>query len=294
MSFYSIKDLENLSGIKAHTLRIWEQRFNIIMPRRTESNIRFYNDNDLKMVLNIALLRNNDFKISEIAEMGEDEIKKQIIKLSEQPLNYPDQVHALTIAMVGLEEERFEKIMSVNILRLGFEQTMLNIIFPFLIKIGALWMTGTISPAQEHFISNLIRQKVIVAIDGQINKWSTNAKKFMLFLPDGELHEIALLFANYILKSRNQRVIYLGQSLPFNDIELAYDIYKPDYLFSILTSFPTGADVDLYINKLSGRFSASKIILTGFQVTHPTPKKGNEQIFIFNRFEELSKLLETL
>ncbi|MFY7911452.1 MAG: MerR family transcriptional regulator, partial [Emticicia sp.] len=163
MSNYSIKDLEQLSGIKAHTLRIWEQRYNIINPKRTDTNIRTYDDNDLKLVLNIALLKDHDYKISEIAKLSLEELSKEVLAISDKQLNYPDQIHALTIAMIDIDEERFEKIMSTNILQFGFENTMINIIYPFLSRIGTLWVTGSIGPAQEHFITNLIRQKIIVA-----------------------------------------------------------------------------------------------------------------------------------
>src|SRR4028119_2082894 len=162
MSVYSIKDLEHLSGIKAHTLRIWEQRYNIIRPKRTDTNIRYYDDTDLKLVLNISLLKEHGFKISEIARMTMEDMSQEVLSLTDKNLRYSDQIQALTLSMIDLDEERFEKIMSTNALQVGFEQTMINIVYPFLIKIGVLWQTGAISPAQEHFISNLIRQKLTV------------------------------------------------------------------------------------------------------------------------------------
>lgn len=266
MSSYSIKDLEQLSGIKAHTLRIWEQRYNIINPKRTDTNIRTYNDQDLKLVLNIALLKDHDYKISEIAKLNLEELNREVMAISDKQLNYPDQIHALTISMIDLDEERFEKIMSTNILQFGFENTMINIIYPFLSRIGTLWVTGSIGPAQEHFISNLIRQKLIVAIDGQIVKLDQNSKKFVLYLPEGELHEIGLLFANYILRSRNHKVIYLGQTLPFNELVFVCELHKPDYIFSSITSTPGQEEIQPYVNKLCKQFPDSKVLLTGYQV----------------------------
>jgi len=159
MSNYSIKDLEQLSGIKAHTLRIWEQRYNIIAPKRTDTNIRTYDDRDLKLVLNIALLKDHGHKISEISKLSLDEMNREVIKISDRQQNYPDQIHALTISMIDLDEDRFEKIISTNILQFGFENTIINIVYPFLSRLGTLWVTGSVGPAQEHFISNLIRQK---------------------------------------------------------------------------------------------------------------------------------------
>jgi MerR family transcriptional regulator, light-induced transcriptional regulator len=266
MSNYSIKDLEQLSGIKAHTLRIWEQRYNIINPKRTDTNIRTYDDTDLKLVLNIALLKDHDFKISEIAKLSLEEVSKKVLAISDRHLNYPDQIHALTIAMIDIDEERFEKIMATNILQFGFENTMINIIYPFLSRIGTLWITGSIGPAQEHFITNLIRQKLIVAIDGQIIKPNEHTKKYILYTPEGEFHEIPLLFANFILRARNNKVIYLGQSMPFSELEFICKLHKPDYLFSVITSVPGQDEIQQYVNKLSKSFPDIMVLLTGYQV----------------------------
>jgi DNA-binding transcriptional MerR regulator len=266
MSNYSIKDLEQLSGIKAHTLRIWEQRYNIINPKRTDTNIRTYDDKDLKLVLNIALLKDHDYKISEIAKLSLEELSKEVLAISDKQLNYPDQIHALTIAMIDIDEERFEKIMSTNILQFGFENTMINIIYPFLSRIGTLWITGSIGPAQEHFITNLIRQKIVVAIDGQIIKPTADSKTYILYTPEGEFHEMPLLFANFILRARNNKVIYLGQSMPFSELEFICQHHKPDCLFTVITSTPGQDDIQQYINKLGDTFPEIKILLTGYQV----------------------------
>ena len=266
MSTYSIKDLEQLSGIKAHTLRIWEQRYDILSPDRTDTNIRTYDDNDLKLVLNIALLKDHGYKISEISKMSPDELSKEVLLISDKQLNYPDQIHALTISMLDLDEERFEKIISTNTLQFGFENMMINIIYPFLSRIGTLWITGSIGPAQEHFISNLIRQKLIVAIDGQLPSLRNGAKKYLLYLPEGEMHEISLLFANYIIRSRQNKVIYLGQSLPFSELGFAHGMHKPDFIFSVITSVPGQNEIQRYVYKLAKEFPDSKILLTGYQV----------------------------
>ena len=266
MSNYSIKDLEQLSGIKAHTLRIWEQRYNIINPKRTDTNIRTYDDKDLKLVLNIALLQAHDFKISAIAKLSLEELSKEVLAISDRQLNYPDQIHALTITMIDIDEERFEKIMATNVLHFGFENTMINIIYPFLGRIGTLWITGSIGPAQEHFITNLIRQKIIVAIDGQVLKLDANSKTYVLYTPEGELHEIPLLFANYVLWARNNKVVYLGQSMPFSELKFICELHKPDYLFSVITSTPGQDEIQQYVDKLGNSFPEVKVLLTGYQV----------------------------
>ncbi|EOZ95974.1 Transcriptional regulator, MerR family [Indibacter alkaliphilus LW1] len=264
MSTYSIKDLEQLSGIKAHTLRIWEQRYNLLSPKRTDTNIRYYDDDDLKLILNVALLNDNGFKISKIASMEMHEMREEVVKLTEKNLTYDDQIHALTICMIEMDEDRFEKVLSTNILKLGFEHTMLNIIYPFLSKIGVLWQTGAINPAQEHFISNLVRQKLIVAIDGQIYKGG--GKKFLLYLPEGELHEISLLFAAYLIKLKGHKVMYLGQNTPCEDLKSVYNLYKPEYLMTVVTTSPNSQEVQEYIDHISETFSEAEIIISGYQI----------------------------
>lgn len=264
MSTYSIKDFEQLSGIKAHTLRIWEQRYNLLQPKRTDTNIRFYDDDDLKLILNVALLNDSGMKISKIACMATSEVRQEVMRLTERSLTHDDQIHALTICMIEMDEERFDKILSTNILKLGFEQTMLNVIYPFMSKIGLLWQTGAINPAQEHFISNLVRQKLIVAIDGQITQ--SGGKKFLLFLPEGELHEISLLFASYLIKSKGHKVIYLGQSTSNDDLLSVFKLHQPDYLLTIITTSPSSEYVQDYVTALSERFTSSQILVTGYQV----------------------------
>ncbi|MFT5641558.1 MAG: DNA-binding transcriptional MerR regulator [Cyclobacteriaceae bacterium] len=293
MGKFSIKDLEHLSGIKAHTIRIWEQRYELIAPERTETNIRYYNDHDLKLILNIALLKDNGFKISKIAEMESSDIQREVIRLTEKNLKYPDQIHAMTIAMVDIDEERFDKLVSTNILKLGFEKTMINIIYPFLSKIGVLWQTGAINPAQEHFISNLVRQKLIVAIDGQYVVATGNSEKYVLYLPEGELHELTLLFADYLIKSRQNKTFYLGQSLPLVDLEAIYELHKPEYILSVLTSVPGPANIQKYINDLSTKMSESQILLTGYQVIGQDLVLP-ENVRIFSRLEQLIEHVEKI
>ncbi len=265
MSTYSIKELEVLTGIKAHTIRIWEQRYNILSPNRTNTNIRFYTEEDLKHLLNISLLNKNGFKISRIARMSEKQVKEKVLALSESNFEYTNQVDALVVGMIEFDEEAFEKIISTNILRVGFENTFLNIIFPFLNKIGILWQTAVIRPAQEHFISNLIRQKIIVAMDGQIQMRHTETKKYMLFLPEREMHELSLLFINYIIRARGNHTLYLGASVPLGDVEETYKDYKPDYMITLCVSYPGESSVQGYINTLSEKFPQSQILVSGRQ-----------------------------
>lgn len=264
MSKYSIKDLEQLSGIKAHTVRIWEQRYKLLNPKRTETNIRYYDDDDLKLILNVALLNENGLKISKIAKMSDEEMRTEVLHLTERSFAYDDQIHSLVLAMVEFNEERFEKIIATNILKIGFEQTMLSVIYPFLSKIGILWQTGSIHPGQEHFISNLVRQKLVVAIDGQM--YSGGGSKFLLFLPEGELHEISLLFTTYLLKSYGHKVIYLGQNTPEVDLNNVYEVHKPEFLVTAITSYPANEDVAPFLQSLGAKYPSSKILVSGYQV----------------------------
>ncbi len=266
MSRYSIKDLEHLSGIKAHTLRIWEQRYNFLMPKRTETNIRYYDDFDLKLILNVSLLKENGHKISKIAQMSSEAIQEEVINLTQQNIRYPDKIQSLTLAMIDLDEDKFEKLMANNILQLGFENTMINIVYPFMTKVGVLWQAGTINPAHEHFITNLVRQKLIVAIDGQFIPKNSQTKKFLLFLPEGEYHEIPILFTCYLLRSRENLVVYLGQNLPFNDLKIVYNLHHPDYLFTFMTAYPVQEELQEYVYRLGSEFKQAQIIICGNQV----------------------------
>lgn len=291
MARYSIKDLEHLSSIKAHTLRVWEQRYNIIIPKRTTTNIRYYDDSDLRLILNIAFLKSNGHKISKIAGMTPEEIANMVMKISDSNLEYPNQINAMVIAMVNLNEERFEKIISTNTLQFGFENTMLNIVYPFLNRIGILWQTGSINPAHEHFITGLIRQKLIVAIDGQLTSQNPHAKKYVLFLPEGELHEISLLFAAYIIKSRHNKVIYLGQNLPVSDLSTINDIYDPDFVFSVITTSPTKNEVIAYAKELQKQFEKKGVLLSGHQVLSQKEKLP-ESVTVLDTIQDLVQFVD--
>ena len=282
MGRYSIKDIEQLSGIKAHTLRIWEQRYQILEPKRTPTNIRYYDDADLRLVLNISFLNKNNYKISKIAKMSDEEIREKVRQIADSNLEFPTQMNAMIIAMVELDEERFEKIISTNTLQFGFEDTMMKIVWPFLYRIGILWQTGNINPAHEHFMSNLIRQKLIVAIDGQMPPRNPYAKKYLLFLPEGELHELSLLFAAYIIKARYNRLIYLGQSLPLEDVGAVVEMYQPDFVITVGMNFASDKDALSFISDLKEQCPDQKILLSGKHMLQLEEEgKMDEDIVIF-------------
>jgi len=275
---YSIKELEKLSGIKAHTLRIWEQRYGILKPERTDTNIRWYCNDELKTLLNISLLNNHGIKISKIAQLSEKQIIEEVNKIVEIDCVEKEIVDGLVISMVEIDEQRFEKIISNCILKKGFSTTYEKVIYPFLNKIGIMWQTGCINPAQEHFISNLIRQKLITAIDGVIPAENKKAQRFVLFLPDGELHELSLLYFSYLLKSKGHQIIYLGQSVPLDDLKKIVAIRKPQYLISVFTN-PNTSTEELG-KEIALLFTNQTILLSGFQLTDKKIKfPSNTKIF---------------
>lgn len=266
MTVYSIKDLEKLCGIKAHTLRIWEQRYGIVVPQRTKTNIRYYQDSDLKRLLNVSLLNKNGIKISKIAKMTEEEIMKKVAEISEVSFEYNTQLDALTISMIEMDEYKFDKIISSNIKQIGFERTMLEIIHPFLDKLSVLWLTGSINPVQENFIGHLIRQKIITAIDNEPFSVGKNVKTFIVYLPEGENQELSLLLMHYLLKTRKNRVIYLGQNISVQDLKDTCNIHHPDFIFTMITETYANQPVQTYVDTLSENFPNSEIILSGYQV----------------------------
>lgn len=278
MAHYSIKDLERLSGIQAHTIRIWEKRYRLINPERTTTNIRVYSDNDLKRLLNIAMLNKNGLKISKIAHLSEADLKGKIIKLSEDYSNAGNQIENLILSMVQLDEVKFENLFNAIIDQVGFEDTIVNVIYPFLSRIGVLWQTGGINPAQEHFISNIIRRKILVAIDKL--EVSTSDKKFILFLPEGEYHEISLLFFSYLVKKHGFYTIYLGQSVPFADVISIQKEYNADYLITCLTTQLPEFSLNEFMEHIAKVFKKQKVFVTGGQLLNYDTKRGSSLIKI--------------
>jgi DNA-binding transcriptional MerR regulator len=261
---YSIKDLERLSGIKAHTLRIWEKRYKIITPSRTDTNIRYYNNEELRKILNIAVLNNVGVKISRIVGMSADELHQKVIEVGNEQVEEGVQIDSLVVSMVEFDEDRFEKVLTNCTIRLGFERTFLKVIYPFFKKVGILWLAGAINPAQEHFISNLVRQKLVVAIDGQGIVKRTHGVQFLLFLPPGEMHELGLLFHNYLIQKAGLKVIYLGQSIPIQEV-LHVDQYAPaQYIVTSALSVISTDELNKFLNDMLSAFPDKTIILASF------------------------------
>jgi DNA-binding transcriptional MerR regulator len=279
-SYYSIKDLETLSGIKAHTIRIWEQRYGILHAERTATNIRVYNDNELKQLMSLALLNKRGMKISKLAKLSENELNNLVTKIADTPAEFQAQIEGLLVAAIDYDEIRFEKILNTSTLQIGFEDTIKKIIFPFLEKIGIMWVSGSLITAQEHFISQLIRQKIIVAIDGQHANYTADSKRYILFLPNAEYHELSLLFLTYLLRLKKQKVFYLGASVQLKDVLLAGEALKPDYFYTIITSHPNGYILEDYLNKIADTFPDSVVYASGLQLKEKMgPLRSNVSLF---------------
>ncbi|WP_436517738.1 MerR family transcriptional regulator [Ekhidna sp. To15] len=291
MSVYSIKDLEHLSGIKAHTIRIWEQRYDLFSPQRTATNIRFYNNDDLKLILNIATLKDHGYKISKIVAMPKDLISEEVQKISFEDRSHQDQISALTLAMIDLDENAFTIILDECASLLGFEKAMMDIVYPFMRKIGILWMTNSINPAQEHFISHLVRQKMIVATDQAGSNES--GPLFLLFLPEGELHELGLLFANYLLRSKGAKTIFFGQTVPLDALEEVYHKLNPQYMLTALTTAPEAKEVQKFIKRLGSKFKSCQVYVTGSRVVGQD-LEFPANVGLLNQFEDLIHLTQKI
>ncbi|WP_432711677.1 MerR family transcriptional regulator [Pedobacter sp.] len=250
MKRFSISDIEGLIGIKAHTLRAWESRFNLVPPKRTSTNIRYYDEQDLKMLLNIVTLNENGYKISKIAKMTAQQINTLVTQLKTNWNNDAVQVLNLSEATLKYDEEGFSKILAACIKELGMVKTMDTVLFPFMKRVGMLWQTSTLDPSHQIFAANLIRDQLIIAIDKVKKPVKPNAKRFLLFLPEAETHETGLLFARYLLKRCGHHVLYLGQDIPYGDINKVMETYEPDFAFIVLTSLNLGKDVNKIINKV--------------------------------------------
>lgn len=266
MGKYSIKDLETLSGIKAHTIRIWEKRYGVITPDRTDTNIRTYCDSDLKKLLNIALLNNNGLKISKISKLNYDALCEEVEKIAQTDTSYPTYIDRLVVSMVDLDRPKFESILKDGTDKLGFEEFCIHVLYPFLQKVGVMWMANSINPAQEHFISSLIIQKMYVATDGLYTPQKKNSKT-IFFLREGEMHEMGLLFYRYLMKKRGTDAIYLGQSVPFEDLKQVVHAHQPEYLVTALVATLDESALATYIKELSDAFPKQKIIISGYQVS---------------------------
>ncbi|GAC1384002.1 MAG: MerR family transcriptional regulator [Ginsengibacter sp.] len=290
MSF-TIKDLENLTGIKAHTLRIWEQRYNFLTPSRSTTNIRSYSNEELKVLLNISLLNKYGFKISRIDQMSEDQIKENILSFENTAAETEALSNELIKSMIEVDTQRFEYLLQKYISKNGIKDCIIKIIYPFLVRIGILWQTENINPAQEHLVSNLIRQKIITGID-QLSWPKGNAKKACLFLPEGEYHELTLLFIYYLLKNQGLEVIYIGSNTPLKDVMEIKKVTNPDFLYTHITTAGKNFNINKFIQNLEDMFSDIPVYISG-NLAKPYEKKIPASINFKKSLDEVLSFIES-
>jgi len=292
---FSIRDLENLSGIKAHTIRIWEKRYNLLSPERTSTNIRTYSLSSLQKLLNITLLYNNGYKISKIAAIPEGEIPEVVKEVIANRDNENHAVNTLKIAMINFDQALFQKTYSQLIKKHSFGTIFWDVFIPFLNELGLMWQTDTISPAHEHFIANQIKQKIYSGSEKlQAIAPVKKDKVFVLFLPENEIHEIGLLFVNYEILLKGYKTIYLGQSMPMENLIDLKNSYKNIHFLSYFTVAPSKDRLAKYIKKFNKQIansSRANLWILGQQIKHLDPGNLPPHIRTFESIASLSRAL---
>ena len=298
-SNFSIKNLENLSGIKAHTLRIWEKRYNLLEPDRTDTNIRRYSLDSLKKLLNVTLLYNHGFKISKIASLNADEIPKLVRSIALKSNSEQASINAFKLAMINFDYELFDSNYEEIQQHYDFEYIFMQIFMPLMKELGILWQTGAISPTHEHFITNLVKQKIHLQTERLQRDKTKNEDQpiFVLFLPENEIHELGILYLNFLILSKGYRTIFLGQSLQSSSLQTLYSYDTTFNFVSYLTVEPNKEEIMPFLKDFHKQLlenQKSKLILFGPQQVEIVKEELPEQIemyrsvesFIFKYFSE--------
>ncbi|MEI6816396.1 MAG: MerR family transcriptional regulator [Bacteroidota bacterium] len=263
---FTISQLQQFSGIKAHTIRVWEQRYNALTPMRSEGNTRYYDNSQFRRLLNIVSLMESNYKISKLCAMTDKELFKILEEQLEKSIVSDDGneyfISQLIASGVSFDEVHFEKIFSNCLLRMGVKDCYVMIIYPMLNRMGMMWSNGTMSPAQEHFISNIVRQKLFAAIDSLPPSKTTN-DSWLLYLPENEYHEIGLLFASYIIRHAGKKVVYLGNNVPYETIVTAVEEIEPTNLLFFLVHNDNPEYSQMYLDTLNKGFKNIKIHVSG-------------------------------
>ncbi len=249
---FSIKDLENLSGIKAHTIRIWEKRYSLLNPKRTDTNIRYYSTDSLQKILNVSFLNNNGYKISKISNLNDEDISSLVKEVAAKDKKLDDNsINDFKLAMLTFDQLLFSKTYKELIKVKSFKEIFYETFLPFLNEIGLLWQTDTISPAHEHFISTRIKQKILLNIEKaqSLHNDVDNKKMFVFFLPENEIHDIGLLFINYELISKGYQTIFLGQSIPTTSLKDLLKFYEEIIFITFMTVKPEQEDLKNYLEQ---------------------------------------------
>ena len=267
MNHFSIRDIENLCGIRAHTLRIWEQRYRLCIAKRKDSRHRVYDNEDLKELLRVSYLYHQGYKISRIADMTSGEINEAIISVDARSDTHAFFIHQMLEASIDFDKERFDQVTDNVVNHLGIEKAVFSVFYPFLNRIGVLWMTNHVIPAQEHFCSHIIRKKIICAID-KLELVRGDAVKVLLFAPEGELHEIPLLAADYLLKKNKLRTVYFGINTALDTLTTYLQHQQVDYIYTHLISCPSECVPDRFLLQLREKFPGNTFVLSGPAIRH--------------------------
>ncbi|TGV02976.1 MerR family transcriptional regulator [Flavivirga rizhaonensis] len=290
---FSIKDLENLTGIKAHTIRIWEKRYNLLRPNRSDTNIRNYSLASFQKLLNISYLNNNGLKISKIANLKEEEIPIKVREIASRARVEDHAINALKMAMINFDQVLFYSTYNNLLETKSFSEIFYTVFLPLLNEIGLLWQTNTITPAHEHFLSIHIKQKILLNTERlQILEPKPVSKTYVLFLPDNEIHDIGLLFINYQLRSKGYHTIFLGESVPMESLTDLLEFFDEITFISYFTVHPTEQEIPGYINKFNETLlnkENTKLLLLGKKVSDYNLSELPEKISIFNSIENLVK-----
>jgi len=286
---FSIRDMENLSGIKAHTIRIWEKRYDLLSPERTDTNIRTYSLQSLQKLLNITLLYNNGYKISKIAKIDENDIPEIVNSIVLNNNEENQALNALKLAMVNFDQNLFSKTYASLLSKKTFREVFHEVFIPLLQELGLLWQTDTISPSHEHFITNLIKQKIYTETEKlQANSPTNNSKVFALFLPENEIHELGLLYINYEIVNKGYKSIYLGPTMPVESLTDLLKYYDSLHFISYMTVSPTKEKLKKYIKEfvaILDKTPKSRLWLLGRQIQHIAPETLPGSIRTFNNIE---------
>jgi len=292
-SSFSIKDLENLSGIKAHTIRIWEKRYHLLEPERTDTNIRTYSLENLQKLLNVSYLNNNGYKISKIASLKIGEIPNIVNEISKKNNIQNAAINDFKLAMLNFDQVRFYEIYNNLSKEKSFKEIFYEVFIPLLTEIGMLWQTDIINPAHEHFLTTFIRQKILVNTELiQAELKSTYKKSFVLYLPDNEIHELGLMFINYLLVSKGYQTIFLGQSIPIENLKALTNFNEEVIFISYFTIKPEKDDLLIYIEDFQSKIlsnSNTKLWILGYMIEHLDVKKLPKKITTFKSIDDLVK-----
>ena len=291
---FSIKDLENLSGIKAHTIRIWEKRYNLLSPERTQTNIRLYSLLSLQKLLNISLLYENGLKISKIAQLKNEEIPLKVREIIDEKSIKNNMMNAFKLSMINFDQSLFYTTYNKLVVDLSFREIFKEYFIPLLQELGYLWQSNTISATHEHFITNLVKQKVYTNTEKVHRSEYVGNKSFVLFLPENEIHELGLLYLNYELNLRGYKSIFLGQSVPIENLEPLIASNEFVEFIAYVTVEPSKDKIDKYLRKFKKKILDKKncrLSLLGFQTQFIDLNTKPENISIHRGFEELIEAL---